>query len=1176
MSTTVKVLVVEDEYIVAADVMDRLQALGYELAGHATSGAEAIEKAGSESPQLVLMDIMLKGRMDGVEAAEVIRQRYDIPVVYITAYSDEATLERAKITEPYGYILKPFEERELHTNIEMALYRHSTSRALRENQRWLSAVLAGIDDAVVATDSSHRVVFINPLAEGLTGWSKQEAQGRSIGSVLKLQESYAQEFMKRLLSGELSKDLRDNRIDCTVQSRAEVQTPIELGASALSDDKGQGAGVVLVFSDISERKHYEDALRHAKEHAELIYRVSPSAIYTVDNDRRITSWNNKAQEITGYSAQEILGQPCLLFSDHPCRGHCFLKDSPSPMPLTGVVATIRRKDGKVRTIQKNVDALYDDSGKVVGGIESFEDITEKVQAQKEVEDSELRFRSVVQAASDAIILTDSAGKVIVWNKVAQHVFGYSAEEMLGQDVCILMPERLRDMHLKGIGRVGQGGTPNIIGRTVELVALTKSGQEFPIELSLAQWQSGGEVNFSAIVRDITERKRAEEDLEKALSELNVIFENVSVGILYLKGRRILRVNHTFEQMFACKRAAIEGQSLHNFCACEQECHDLLERSDLALARGEMSSTELVMKRLTGEEFWCRLTGNNLDPSDPARGSIWILVDITARKQTEEELQRAKDVAESMSRAKSEFLANMSHEIRTPMNGILGMTELVLDTGLDDEQREYISIVKQSADSLLQILNDILDFSKIEAGKLTLERVEFSLQDELKRALEGASAQCIKKGIGLTCDIDASVPSLVVGDPVRLRQVVSNLLGNAIKFTHEGLVAVDVNYAAQRGQGEVELRFCVADTGIGIPEEKHGHVFESFTQADGSTTRQYGGTGLGLPISKQIVELMGGRIWLESAPGQGSNFYFTACFHLPEGAQPQRPGRNISLCFASDSKARAAAAGQHSGAATMVALRVLLAEDNAVNQRLARSIIEKAGHSVTIVSTGAEAIEALSAGRFDVVLMDVQMPVLDGIEATARIRSGEVQGADSTVPIVALTAHAMPGDRERFMRSGMDDYISKPFKQKELLSCLQWAAQRTPSPVQQATSQDAALHKEDSMPQSTIDFAKALALLDGDTELLDEICEVYLENAPSQLGIIEEALSSGDMKTVQREAHSMKSASGSIGAHKMQALCYDMEKAGAQADLAQASAILSQLRPEFDRVLKALAGRLRRP
>jgi two-component system, sensor histidine kinase and response regulator len=722
----------------------------------------------------------------------------------------------------------------------------------------------------------------------------------------------------------------------------------------------------------------------------------------------------------------------------------------------------------------------------------------------------------------------------------------------------------------------------------------------------------------------------------------------------------------------------------------------------SLAKGEgMHSDQEVFWRADGTRFPVEYWAYPIRRDGEAVGAVVTFLDITERKQAQKALLEAKDAAEAGSRAKSEFLANMSHEIRTPMNGIIGMTDLALDTDLFPEQREYLGLVKSSAESLLHVINDILDFSKIEAGKLELEKTEFEIRDLLRDTLKTLAVRADKKHLELAVRVSPQVPERVVGDPTRLRQLIVNLVGNAIKFTEDGNVIVDANLESKTAD-RIDMHISVSDTGIGIPFEKQRIIFESFAQVDGSTTRRFGGTGLGLTISRQLVELMGGRMWVESEVGKGSTFHFTTAYGYRAAPPSDRervavqalpgldvlvaddnaPNRNIlgemminwrmNPILVEDGVAAlvamesACAAGRPfpivlldarmpgmdgfrvlerireqpalAGSVILLlaadrdpmdvtrcrelgvqmvltkpigqselldsilsvlgvgvvekrlietaaplpekargaALNILLAEDNPVNQTLAVRLLEKAGHHIVLAGTGKEALEkcrTCSGPGFDVILMDIQMPEMDGMQATTAIRELEIK-TGKHIPIIAMTAHAMRGDKERCLAGGMDGYISKPINPNGLFAeierCLPRREQETAMTIHSHESGPESFEKRFASMADRLDLAALLERVEGDHELLAELIHLFVDDAPRQLSAMHDALLRGDMSVLERAAHSMKGAASNLSAQATVAAALGLEKTARNGDTESSKANLLTLELSLNQLLSILA------
>ena len=523
-----------------------------------------------------------------------------------------------------------------------------------------------------------------------------------------------------------------------------------------------------------------------------------------------------------------------------------------------------------------------------------------------------------------------------------------------------------------------------------------------------------------------------EELRQARAAYQSIVDSLPLNLLIKdsQGRRVF-ANKSYLELRGSSLDEVLGKT--DFDLFPQALAEQFSDDDAAILKSGEAMHDVEKHQLPdGQQRWIERTKSALRDADGKIVGVQVLFwDVTDREKALIDSREARDAANAANQAKSDFLANMSHEIRTPMNGIIGMTDLVLDTELTPTQRSYLQMSQESGESLLAIINDILDFSKIEAGHFELDPAPFDPRDSLGDAVRSLTTRAQSKGLELEFSVAPEVPQMLEGDQGRLRQVIVNLIGNAIKFTDRGEVVLDVS-CQSKSQSTCTLRFSVRDTGIGIPADKQARIFEDFQQADRSTTRSHGGTGLGLAISSQLVKLMGGLIEVDSAPGRGSTFHFTVDFPIINSTdQEQTP--NAPVLDVASNPLRSDAPTQKA-VSPLESVRVLLAEDNKVNQTLATKLLEKLGCHVTVVENGSQAVATLSENEFDVILMDVEMPEMDGISATKEIRRRE-QDSQQRIPIVALTAHAIVGDRERCLASGMDDYLSKPVRINEIKTML---------------------------------------------------------------------------------------------------------------------------------------------
>ncbi|MDM8549169.1 response regulator [Desulfobacterales bacterium HSG2] len=1256
----------ENNILIVDDAPENIKVLAETLRSDynvsvATNGSDALRIIESSLPDLILLDIMMPG-MDGYEVCKRLKsdcRTQNIPVIFITVRSEEEKEARGFEIGAVDYITKPFSpdivKARVHTHLELKRHRDYLEELVVERTAELTKANANLREAKELLQKSHDDL-------------ERRVEERTL-DIAKANKELKAEIIERKRVEEL---LRQRTHDLTDRVR---KLNCLYGISKLREKPGISVEEIL--------QGVVDLIPPSWQYPEITCaRVITNDLVIKTANFRETAWKQSDDIIIIPGERVGVLEVCYLEEKPETDEGPFLKEERSLL-----------------------NAISERLGRII--------------EHKRTEEELKKFKTISDNANFGVAITDLDTTIQYVNEYFADVHGYKPEELTGKNLTVCHNEKQLQKLENMIDNLKEHGnfSDKVIWHT------RKDGRIFPMMMNgfVIRDEQDRPLFIAASARDISEQERMQEELHQTMIQQTIILENVAVGIGFLRDRKHVWVNKGFEDLFGCPNEEIMGTSSEEFYPSRESYEQFGKDAYPILAEGKTYRTECMMKRKDGSSFWCNIAGKAILPEDPGQGSIWILEDATERRHAQEELKKAKESAEAANRemvkvnrqleqaiamanemaehadmanrSKSEFLANMSHEIRTPMNGIIGMIGLLLNTPLDSNRRRYAETIQYCADSLLNIIDDILDFSKIEAGKMSLEIINLDIRTAVDEVTEMLAVKTREKNLEFVSLVRHDVPSLLKGDPGRLRQILINLAGNAVKFTEKGEIVIRISLENETGT-HATLRFAVTDTGIGIPQSRLDNLFKAFSQADISTTRKYGGTGLGLAISKQLVEMMGGRLRVESEDGRGSTFWFNAVFEKQQQANGRgkpplvlpaditeknilvvAPGvtnreaicahlkfwgcrhraasdaqEAISLLYQAaedhtpfhlaiidalsdmnsesvgqtiradpvlretifvmladqgchDDTARMSGIGfvtcltkpisisqlseclisvlgkppdrteDESESARLIklmpaevekfGLRILLAEDNPINQEVVADLLVDC--SVTVAVNGKEALELLEKEDFDLVLMDVQMPEMDGLEATKIIRDPGSAVRNHDIPIIAMTARAMEGDRELCLNAGMNHYVSKPVNFQKLFDA-----------INISVSADKEIGTDPKEEEPIFDRGSFLACIGNNLKLAEKITRMFIDSYPKHLSKIQKAITDRDNNALTHTAHSFKGMVLNLSADAASDAALKLETIGRDGDLSQdedlsrAEEIFALMEEKINQLIPAMA------
>jgi PAS domain S-box-containing protein len=1011
----VKILIVEDESIVALELQSRLEYLGYSVCGVVATGQGAIDKTAESNPNIILMDINIKGPFDGVEAAERIKAKYEVPIIFLTAFSDPNTLQRAKITEPYGYITKPFEERELHTTIEIALYKYSIEKKLRDNERRLSTTLKSIGDAVIATGKDGRINYMNPAAEKLTSFSSDEAMGRFVLEVFNVTDKEIHQSLDETIKKLIAEGSSDKFPDSlTIISNTGESKIIESNAAAIKDVDSNISGLVLVFRDITEKFKAEAALIESEKKYKTVVENASEVIFALDLGWKCIYANAAAIKISGYSKEEIskLDFLKLILPSH--RKYCktkLMRQFLGKQKTTFIEYPFKAKSGKVFWLaQSNTLIMNDD--KIVGFDIIARDITDEKLAEIKLNERNKFIETVLNNIQTGLVVTDiSTGEIIYTNSKSEEIFRYSKEELksFNRLLELEIPDEIyrEDIKLKIFKTIFSRSHTKIKLQNVKITP----PNEYEKHITLSIIPLHDQKIVIASIEDVSYQRKAEEQilqLSRAVeqSPVSVVILSVEGQIEYVNPKFCETSGFDYEEAIGKKFRLLDRQA---------EYSNEIENIYNSLFAGEEWKGEYKNRKKNGDNYWELISLSPIRSGEQIIHFLAVAEDITERKKMENRLKVALDKAEETSRLKSIFLGNMSHELRTPMVGILGFAQILKDELADPNNIEMVELLIKSGKRLLTTLESILEFSQLESKQIYINTTAVNLSQKVTGIIRNFNDRLKEKNLNLKLNFfDKEVNALV--DERLFNQVLNNIIDNAIKFTPAGEITIVTSKTIENGAVWGILK--ISDTGIGISKEKQKIIFEDFRQASEGRTRSFEGNGLGLTVAKKIVEMMNGYITVESELGTGSQFNIYLPAVIPESEKSK-----WLLQLKNKVNDKKSSWGNNLP-------EILLVEDNEMNKDVVILYLKNICH-VDYAKDGKTAVQMASQKKYPIVLMDINLGNgIGGIEAIKRIKEIERY---KDVSFVALTGYAMHGDKEKLLEEGCTHYLAKPFLKEDLIN-----------------------------------------------------------------------------------------------------------------------------------------------